>query len=72
MAADELLTAKQVCAEYPFNPGTMRYWRSAGIGPASFSLGPRGRVVYRRNEIERWLAEQEASTRRGGSGSGAA
>lgn len=67
MAVDDLLTTKQVCEEYPaFNPGTMRFWRSTNQGPASFSLGPRGRVVYRRSEIKRWLAEQEQATRRGG------
>lgn len=63
---DQLLTAKQVCENYPFNLGTLRFWRSTNQGPASFTVGPRGRVVYRRSEIERWLAEQEATTRRGG------
>lgn len=67
MAVDDLLTTKQVCEQYPvFNPGTLRFWRTADQGPASFSLGRGGRVVYRRSEIERWLAEQEAATRRGG------
>jgi excisionase family DNA binding protein len=45
---------------------TLRYWRHAGSGPASFTLGRR--VVYRRSEIERWIAEQEKTTRRGGDG----
>ena len=66
MAGDDLLTTKQVCEQYPFNPGTLRFWRSSNQGPASFSLGTRGRIVYRRSEIERWLAEQERTTRRGG------
>lgn len=67
MAVDDLLTTNRVCEEYPvFNPGTMRYWRHNDEGPASFTLGPGGRVVYRRSEIERWLAEQEQATRRGG------
>lgn len=67
MSSDELLTTNQVCQQYPiFNPGTMRFWRHNDQGPASFTLGPRGRVVYRRSEIERWLAEQEDVTRRGG------
>ena len=67
MAADELLTTKQVCQQYGiFNPGTLRFWRSTNQGPASFTVGPRGRVVYRRSEIERWLTEQEGATRRGG------
>jgi hypothetical protein len=28
-----------------------------GVGPASFRLGRR--VVYRRDEVARWLADQE-------------
>ncbi|MEC4763353.1 helix-turn-helix domain-containing protein [Mycobacterium sherrisii] len=67
MEIDELLTTQQVCQQYQvFNAGTLRFWRHSNQGPASFTVGPRGRVVYRRSEIERWLAEQEAATRRGG------
>ncbi|NOR00028.1 helix-turn-helix domain-containing protein [Mycolicibacterium fortuitum] len=47
------------------SPATLRYWRHADTGPASFLLGKR--VVYRRSEVERWIAEQEQATRRGGS-----
>ncbi|WP_264071715.1 helix-turn-helix domain-containing protein [Mycolicibacterium komossense] len=68
--SDDLLTTTQVCEQYPaLNPGTMRYWRHNNEGPASFTLGPqgrRGRVVYRRSEVERWIADQEQATRRGG------
>ncbi|WP_168703059.1 helix-turn-helix transcriptional regulator [Gordonia paraffinivorans] len=64
--ADEFLTTKQVVDKYPFfTEGTLRYWRHAGTGPASFTVGGK-KVVYRRSEIERWLAEQEAATTRGG------
>ncbi|OBI08658.1 hypothetical protein A5715_00645 [Mycolicibacter heraklionensis] len=67
MATDDLLTTTQLCEQYPvFNPGTLRFWRSTNQGPSSFSLGPRGRVVYRRSEVERWIADQEQATRRGG------
>jgi predicted DNA-binding transcriptional regulator AlpA len=66
MSTDELLHTKQVEQEYGINSGTLRFWRSANQGPASFTLGPRGRVVYRRSEVERWLAEQEKATKRGG------
>jgi hypothetical protein len=67
LSGDDILTTKQVVQEYPqFNYGTLRYWRSANEGPPSFTLGPRGRVVYRRSELEAWLAEVEQATRRGG------
>ena len=66
MAGDELLHTKQVEEQYGINAGTLRFWRSTNQGPASFTLGRRGRVVYRRSEVERWLAEQEVATRRGG------
>jgi predicted DNA-binding transcriptional regulator AlpA len=66
MSVDDLLTTQQVATQYHLNAATMRYWRSVDAGPASFTLGPRGRVVYRRSEIERWLAAQEVATRRGG------
>jgi hypothetical protein len=61
----DVLTTKQVCELYPFlSPATMRFRRHKGLAPASFVIA--GRVVYRRTEIDRWLAEQEASTTRGG------
>jgi len=63
---DDLLLTDQVAKEYKFNPGTLRYWRSANQGPESFTLGPGGRVVYRRAAVEQWLAEMEQATRRGG------
>lgn len=42
---------------------TLRYWRSSNQGPTSFKLGHR--IVYRREELERWIAEQESTTARG-------
>ncbi len=66
MMDDELLHTKQVEQKYGINAGTLRFWRSTDQGPASFSLGPRGRVVYRRSEVEKWIAEQEKATKRGG------
>lgn len=66
MTVEELLHAKQVEQDYGINAGTLRFWRCTNQGPASFTLGRRGRVVYRRSEVERWIAEQEATTRRGG------
>lgn len=60
----ELVDARQVSALTGVPVGTLRYWRHADIGPASFTLGRR--VVYRRDEVLRWIREREAATRRGG------
>ncbi|MGE0219662.1 helix-turn-helix transcriptional regulator [Mycolicibacterium sp.] len=68
MTGDELLHTKQVEERYGIKAGTLRFWRSTDQGPPSFTLGRNGRVVYRRSEVERWIAEQEQSTRRGGDG----
>ena len=60
----ELLGAKQVSQMTGVPVGTLRYWRHFDIGPASFTLGRR--VVYRRDEVLRWISQQESETRRGG------
>ena len=45
---------------------TLRYWRHRGIGPTSYTLGPR-RVVYDRAVVEAWIDEQRRSSGGGGS-----
>jgi hypothetical protein len=60
----ELVNAHQVSEMTGVPLGTLRYWRHANLGPASFTLGRR--IVYRREEVLRWITEQEAATRRGG------
>jgi hypothetical protein len=60
----ELLGAEQVSEMIGVPVGTLRYWRHSDIGPASFTLGRR--VVYRRDEVLRWISERENATRRGG------
>ncbi|MEX5636984.1 helix-turn-helix domain-containing protein [Parafrankia sp. FMc2] len=37
--------------------GTIRNWRTRGYGPRGFKVG--NTVLYRRTEVDRWLAEQE-------------
>ncbi|MBM4470288.1 helix-turn-helix domain-containing protein [Rhodococcus hoagii] len=61
----EMLTTAQLSAEYGIPEATLRWWRHADQGPASFKLG-RKRVVYRRSEVEKWILAQEAVSRRGG------
>lgn len=60
-----IMTTKQVSEAIGVPVGTLRYWRHCDQGPASFTLN-RKKVVYRRSEVERWITEQEANSRRGG------
>lgn len=55
-----LLTGPEV-AELTRTPhATLRYWRHRGTGPRSFKLGRR--VMYRREDVERWMKEQYDAT----------
>lgn len=60
----EYLTTAEVSRMTRISQETLRYWRTVDVGPVSFKFGRR--VFYRRSEVERWFAEQEAATRRGG------
>jgi excisionase family DNA binding protein len=64
MTADDLLTVDEIAAELRVPESTFRTWRSIGKGPKSFKLGRR--VVYRRSDVEAWIAQQEQATTRGG------
>lgn len=43
---------------------TLRYYRHAGIGPASYTIG--SKVYYDLADLADWLAAQKAATLRGG------
>lgn len=64
MLNNDLLTTAEAAHVLKTPPATLRYWRHKEQGPPCFSIGRR--VVYRATEIDRWLAEQETATRRGG------
>lgn len=52
----EMLTVDDVAAMTRLSAGTLRSWRHSGSsGPPSVKLG--GRVLYRRADVEAWLAE---------------
>lgn len=61
---DPIIGTADVSKQTNIPAGTLRYYRSTNQGPASFTLGRR--VVYRQSDVDRWIAEQEKSTRRGG------
>lgn len=60
----DLLGTKQVAAMTGVSEPTLRYWRHIGHGPVSFKIGRR--VVYRREAVDQWIADQEKATSRGG------
>ena len=51
------LKTDEVAARFRTDPGTVRYWRHAKIGPRGVKIGRR--VLYDLTEVERWEAEQE-------------
>jgi predicted DNA-binding transcriptional regulator AlpA len=55
--AARLLTLAEVAAVLRTPVATLRYWRHLGVGPDGFRLGRR--VVYRRQEVDRWVAERQ-------------
>lgn len=57
----DLLTAPQVAEILGVEVQTLWQWRHRGRGPESFKLARELR--YRRENVERWLAEQEAATK---------
>jgi DNA-binding transcriptional MerR regulator len=59
VSSDPLLTTGDVAELTRAPASTVRYWRHIGCGPRGFRIGRR--VLYRRSEVLRWLAEQEAA-----------
>lgn len=57
----DLLTVPEVADMARTSPSTVRYWRHQGLGPAGFRLGRK--IVFRREDVERWLAERQAADR---------
>lgn len=54
---DDLLTLGEVAEMTRTTPGTLRWWRHLGTrGPKSFRIGRR--VMYRRGDVDAWLAAQ--------------
>jgi len=60
----ELLTPKDVQADYGFSPQTLANWRWTGQGPEYIKQTPGrgGRIKYRRGAIEAWLEAQTVKT----------
>lgn len=52
----DLLTTVEAAQLLHMKVDRLRDWRGKGYGPRSFRLG--GSVMYRRTEINDWIAEQ--------------
>lgn len=63
MNATEYMAISDVSAATGIAAGTLRYWRHINEGPASFKMGRR--VMYRRDDVEAWIAAQRAKSTRG-------
>lgn len=61
---EALLRLPEAAAFLGVKESTLRFWRWQDRGPASFKVG--NAVVYRREALETWLAEQAEATTRGG------
>ena len=64
MMRDRLIPLAEVADLIGVARSTLWCWRHRDEGPPSFKVGDR--VVYRASELDAWIAEQEAQTRRGG------
>lgn len=51
---NDLMRTEEVSEETGIPAATLRYWRHIGTGPRSAKLGRR--VVYRRSDVEAWIA----------------
>lgn len=57
---DDMLTTRDVSREYRLTESSLEKWRVAGVGPAYLKLSRR--VMYRRSDVEQWLADNRRSS----------
>ncbi|MEU5083085.1 helix-turn-helix domain-containing protein [Streptomyces sp. DSM 40868] len=58
------LTLKDAAEYLGLSPQTLYVWRHRRQGPPSFRMGPRGRVMYRRETLDAWIRDQEQADSR--------
>jgi predicted DNA-binding transcriptional regulator AlpA len=59
VAPSEYLFAEEMESDYKLPASTWRYFYSVGKGPKASKLGRR--LVWKRSDVEAWMAEQEES-----------
>ena len=60
------LTLRQASEYLNIPVNTLRWYRTCGTGPRSYSLG--GKVFYDKADLDAWVATEKAATARGGCG----
>lgn len=63
-AGAAFLNVKDAAEYLGLSPHTLYVWRHRRQGPPSFRMGPRGRVMYRREVLDSWIREQEQADSR--------
>lgn len=58
------LSTRQAAEYTGLAESTLRYYRHAGTGPASYTIG--SKVYYDLDDLNAWLSAQKAATLRGG------
>lgn len=58
------LNVQQAAKYMGVSENTLYVWRHRRQGPPSFRMGHGGRVMYRRELLDAWLAEQEKADSR--------
>jgi hypothetical protein len=51
-----VLGTKKAADYLNYAPQTLANWRVAGVGPPWIQRGPKGKVLYQIDELDRWLA----------------
>lgn len=59
MIEHEYLTTDDLARLLRTSPESIRWWRHVGRGPTSFKAGRR--VLYARDDVHAWLAQQRAA-----------
>jgi len=59
------LTDKQVAEQYPIALPTLRNWRFQGKGPCFIKLTPGRKVLYRKEDVEKFLLRHRITTENG-------
>ncbi len=57
---EKLMTTGDVAEATRSTIDTVRYWRSAGIGPSGFRVGKK--VLYREADVIAWIESKSADT----------